>query len=108
MVCHTAPGGVPNAGGRAMETPFGAVYSTNLTPDAATGIGQWSFDAFQRAMRHGISRDGHHLYPAFPYTAFAGINDDDLLAIYAHLMAQPAVGSSVPDTRLAFPFNLRH
>ena len=107
IVCHTAPGGVPNAGGRAMDTPFGTVYSTNLTPDATTGIGAWSFSAFQRAMREGISRDGHHLYPAFPYTAFTKASDDDLTAIYAHLMAQPAAASSVPQTNLAFPFNLR-
>ena len=78
-----------NAGGRAMETPFGTVYSTNLTPDADTGLGRWSFSAFQRAMREGVSRDGHHLYPAFPYTAFAKTSDDDLQALYAYLMAQP-------------------
>ena len=107
IVCHTAPGGAPNAGGRAMDTPFGTVYSTNLTPDAATGIGAWSLGAFQRAMREGISRDGHHLYPAFPYTAFTKVNDDDLTAMYAYLMAQPAVASSVPETKLAFPFSLR-
>ena len=107
VVCHTAPGGVANAGGRAMETPFGVVYSTNITPDPNTGIGQWSLVAFQRAMREGISRDGHHLYPAFPYTAFAKLRDDDLLALYAHLMAQPAVRSTPPVTQLAFPFNVR-
>ncbi len=107
VVCHTAPGGVANAGGRAMDTPFGKVYSTNITPDAETGIGAWSLDAFTRAMRDGISRDGHHLYPAFPYTSFAKIDDDDLQAIYAHLMAQPAVSSTPQQTKLAFPFNVR-
>ncbi|WP_046112734.1 molybdopterin cofactor-binding domain-containing protein [Aquincola tertiaricarbonis] len=107
VVCHTAPGGTPNAGGRAMQTPFGTVYSTNLTPDAATGIGQWSFSAFQRAMREGISRDGRHLYPAFPYTSFTKMTDDDLTALYAYLMAQPAVAHQPPATRLAFPFSLR-
>lgn len=106
-VCHTAPGGVTNAGGRALATPFGDVYSTNLTPDAATGIGAWSFSAFQRAMREGVSRDGHHLYPAFPYTSFTHASDDDLNALYAYLMAQPAVSQAVSETRLAFPFNLR-
>jgi nicotinate dehydrogenase subunit B len=106
-VCHTATDGVPNAGGRAMETPFGTVYTTNITPDAQTGIGQWSFSAFQRAMREGISRDGHHLYPAFPYTAFAKMSDDDLTALYAYLMTQPAVSSAPPKTQLAFPFNVR-
>lgn len=105
--CHTAPGGAPNAGGRAMPTPFGTVYSTNLTPDANTGIGTWSFSAFQRAMREGLSRDGKHLYPAFPYTAFTKTTDEDLSALYAYLMAQPAVASAVPRSSLAFPFNLR-
>jgi nicotinate dehydrogenase subunit B len=107
VVCHTAPGGAPNAGGLAMETPFGQVVSTNITPDVQTGIGLWSFSAFQRAMREGISRDGHHLYPAFPYTAFAKTSDEDLTALYAYLMAQPAVRSEPPATRLAFPFSVR-
>ncbi|MDP3822304.1 MAG: molybdopterin-dependent oxidoreductase [Burkholderiales bacterium] len=107
IVCHTAPGGVPNAGGREMETPFGTIATTNLTPDVATGIGAWSFSAFQRAMRDGVSRDGKHLYPAFPYTAFTQTSDDDLTALYAYLMAQPAVVSKLPETKLAFPFNMR-
>jgi nicotinate dehydrogenase subunit B len=107
VVCHTAPGGQPNLGGRAMDTPFGTIYSTNITPDAQTGIGQWSFSAFQRAMREGISRDGRHLYPAFPYTAFAKIDDDDLMALYAYLMTQPAVQHEPPATKLAFPFSVR-
>jgi nicotinate dehydrogenase subunit B len=106
-VCHTAPGGMPNAGGRAMETPFGSIHTTNLTPDVETGLGQWSFSAFQRAMREGISRDGRHLYPAFPYTAFAKMSDDDLTALYAHLMAQPAVRATTPANALRFPFNMR-
>lgn len=107
VACHTAEGGVPNAGGRAMHTPFGVIHTTNLTPDPATGIGAWSFSAFQRAMREGISRDGHHLYPAFPYTAFSQTTDDDLQALYAHLMSQPPVANRVPETRLAFPYNVR-
>jgi nicotinate dehydrogenase subunit B len=104
--CHTATDGLPNAGGRALSTPFGKIYSTNLTPDA-TGIGQWSLPAFTRAMREGISRDGHYLYPAFPYTAYAKTTDEDLTALYAYLMAQPAVQSIPPETRLAFPYNIR-
>jgi nicotinate dehydrogenase subunit B len=106
-VCHTAPGGARNAGGRALETPFGLIYSTNLTPDPDTGIGRWSYTAFERAMRQGISRDGHHLYPAFPYTAYARTRDADLEALYAYLMSQPAVRAATPPTRLAFPFNVR-
>jgi len=104
--CHTDTDGLPNAGGKALDTPFGKIYSTNLTPDAS-GIGQWSLPAFQRAMREGISRDGHYLYPAFPYTSYAKTTDDDLTALYAYLMAQPAVASNLPPTQLAFPYNIR-
>src|SRR6218665_379411 len=105
-VCHTAPGGAPNAGGRAMDTPFGTLYTTNLTPDAETGLGRWSFSAFQRAMRESVSRAGHRLYPAFPYTAFAKTSDDDLQALYAYFMAMPAVRAETPKSELKFPFNL--
>ncbi|WP_143694883.1 c-type cytochrome, partial [Variovorax sp. JS1663] len=106
-VCHTAAGGTPNAGGRAMDTPFGTIYTTNLTPDAETGLGRWSFSAFQRAMREGISRDGHYLYPAFPYTAFAKTSDDDLQALYAYFMSLPAVHAPTPPSDLKFPFGIR-
>ncbi|ORC52773.1 aldehyde dehydrogenase [Burkholderia sp. A27] len=106
-VCHIARNGVPNAGGKPLDTPFGTVYSTNITPDAQTGIGTWSLDAFMRAMRQGISRDGHHLYPAFPYTSFRNTSDDDLKALYAYLMAQTPVRSRPPESRLAFPFSVR-
>jgi nicotinate dehydrogenase subunit B len=106
-VCHTQANGAINAGGRAIETPFGVIYSTNITPDPETGIGAWSYPAFERAMREGIHRDGKHLYPAFPYNHFAKTTDADLQALYAYLMAQPAVKSISPETKLAFPFNLR-
>ena len=106
-VCHTAVNGVINAGGRALETPFGTIYSTNITPDAETGIGAWSYPAFERAMRDGIHRDGRHLYPAFPYTHFAKTTDADLQALYAYLLAQAPVRAEGPTTKLAFPFNLR-
>ncbi|HEV7879309.1 molybdopterin cofactor-binding domain-containing protein, partial [Bradyrhizobium sp.] len=106
-VCHTQANGAINAGGRAIETPFGVIYSTNITPDPETGIGAWSYPAFERAMREGIHRDGRHLYPAFPYNHFAKTSDADLQALYAYLMAQPAVKSVAPENKLAFPFNLR-
>ncbi|WP_341318189.1 molybdopterin cofactor-binding domain-containing protein [Paraburkholderia sp. IMGN_8] len=106
-VCHTAHNGVPNAGGKPLDTPFGTVYSTNITPDGQTGIGTWSLEAFVRAMRQGISRDGHHLYPAFPYTSFRNTSDDDLQALYAYLMTQTPVRSRPPETKLAFPFSVR-
>lgn len=108
MVCHTAPGGgIPNAGGHALDTPFGTIYTTNITPDPATGIGNWSYAAFERAMREGVHRDGRNLYPAFPYTAYAKMTEPDMQALYAYLMAQPAVESKVPESSLRFPFNLR-
>ena len=106
-VCHTATGGVTNTGGRPLETPFGIIHATNITPDVATGIGSWSYPAFERAMREGISRDGRHLYPAFPYPHFARASDADLQALYAHLMAQAPVRSEAPANTLAFPFNVR-
>ena len=106
-VCHTAPGGKPNAGGLAIESPFGAIYATNITPDVQTGIGSWSFAAFERAMRHGVDREGRYLYPAFPYTAFTHTTGEDLKALYAYLMSQPAVANDVPKTALKFPYNVR-
>jgi nicotinate dehydrogenase subunit B len=107
-VCHTLTnGGALNAGGRAIETPFGTIYSTNITPDVETGIGAWSYPAFERAMREGIHRDGRQLYPAFPYTHFAKTTDADLQALYAFLMAQAPVRAENRQTELAFPFNWR-
>ncbi|WP_233471113.1 cytochrome c [Paraburkholderia caribensis] len=106
-VCHTAPGGNLNAGGLALQTPFGTVWSTNITPDRDTGIGAWSYEAFARAMRQGIARDGRHLYPAFPYTAFARMSESDMMALYAYLMSQPAVQHAAPETKLPFPMNQR-
>jgi nicotinate dehydrogenase subunit B len=106
-VCHTSAQGVFNAGGRPLETPFGTIYSTNITPDIETGIGAWSYPAFERAMREGIHRDGRHLYPAFPYTHFAKTTDADMQALYAYLMAQSPVRAERSKNALAFPFNLR-
>lgn len=107
VVCHTAPNGQRNAGGLPMETPFGTIYTTNITPDPETGIGAWSFDAFDRAMRHGVARDGSYLYPAFPYTYYTHLSPDDMEALYAYIMTQPAVRAEPPETELPFPFNIR-
>jgi nicotinate dehydrogenase subunit B len=106
-VCHTTANGILNAGGRSLETPFGMIYSTNITPDVETGIGAWSYPAFERAMREGIHRDGRQLYPAFPYTHFARTSDADLQALYAYLMVQTPVRAEAKPNALAFPFNWR-
>ena len=90
-----------------MQTPFGTLYSSNITPDVKTGIGNWSYPAFERAMRDGIGRDGRNLYPAFPYTAFRNINDADMQALYAYLMSQAPVSQPATANDMRFPFNLR-
>jgi mono/diheme cytochrome c family protein len=107
MVCHTAAQGKPFAGGLALDTPFGAIYTTNITPDADTGIGRWSLAAFTRAMRSGVSRDGHLLYPAFPYQHFTRMNEKDIAAVYAYLMARDPVNAPNKPNDLRFPFNFR-
>ncbi len=106
-VCHIGPNGEAFAGGRAIHTLFGTIYSSNITPDPETGIGAWSYPAFARAMRQGVSRDGHQLYPAHPYPSFAKANEADLEALYAYLMAQPAVSHAAPPTALPGAFGLR-
>lgn len=106
-VCHTESNGVLNAGGRAIDTPFGLIYSTNITPDVETGIGGWSYPAFERSMREGIGRDGRHLYPVFPYNHFAKATDADLQALYAYLMAQTPARAVNRETTLPFPLSLR-
>ena len=106
-VCHTAPNGKTNAGGLPMPSPFGTIYTSNITPDMQTGIGGWSYEAFERAMRHGVDREGQYLYPAFPYTAFSRVTDEDMKALYAYLMSEPAVENTPPQTALKFPYNVR-
>ncbi|WP_168790974.1 c-type cytochrome [Paraburkholderia aromaticivorans] len=106
-VCHTAKGGKPFAGGLPLATPFGTIYATNITPDPETGIGAWSQNAFARALRHGIARDGHALYPAFPYIHFTRMSDHDIAAAYAYLMSRDPVNATTPDNKLIFPLNFR-
>ena len=105
IVCHTAPGGPDYAGGLPLKTPFGIIYTTNITPDRATGIGTWSLDAFRRALREGVSRDGHLLYPAFPYIHYTKVTDEDIKAAYVFLMTRPAVDA--PDKANELPLPLR-
>jgi len=84
--CHTGKGGQPFAGGLPIASPIGTLYSSNITPDKTTGIGGYSLDDFDRALRHGIAANGSSLYPAMPYPAYASISDDDLRALYAYFM----------------------
>ena len=107
MACHTADGGQPFAGGRAVPTPFGTIYSTNITPDPATGIGKWGFPAFYRALHRGIRRDGSRLYPAFPYTAYTRVTREDALAIYAYLGTVAPVQQRAPANELPWPLSIR-
>jgi len=105
--CHTRQGGQPFAGGYALNTQFGTIYSTNITPDPATGIGRWSLEAFARAMREGVSRDGSHLFPAFPYYHYTKLWDDDVKALYAYFMTRPPVKATAPANTIPFPLNIR-
>jgi mono/diheme cytochrome c family protein len=105
--CHTVPGGPAYAGGRAIPTPFGTIYSTNITPAPGNGIGHWSEDAFRRAMRQGVSRSGHHLYPAFPYDHFARLDVDDIHALYAFIMTRSPADTFPPANTVPFPLSER-
>ena len=107
VACHTAPGGAPLAGGLPFKTDFGTIYSTNITPDAESGIGGWTLDQFERALRHGVRPDGAHLYPAFPYTSFTHITDADVADLYAWLMATAPVSADTVRNDMRFPFNQR-
>lgn len=103
--CHTDRGGQPFAGGKGIETPFGTVYASNLTPDADTGLGRWSAAHFWRAMHHGRSSDGRLLYPAFPYPSYTQVTREDADALFAFLRSQPPVAQANRPHDLRFPFN---
>jgi mono/diheme cytochrome c family protein len=107
LSCHIRPGGQAFAGGYGVNTPFGIIYGSNITPDPKTGIGTWSLGAFTRAIREGVSRDGSHLFAAFPYNAYTELQDDDVEALYAYLMTRPAVSAMVPPMTVPFPLNVR-
>ncbi|NNM77803.1 cytochrome c [Sphingomonas sp. ID1715] len=105
--CHTTPGGARFAGARPIRTPFGIIYSANMTPDQKTGIGTWTDDEFYRAMHKGIGHGGKNLYPAFPYPYFTHMTRADIDAIRAYLATVPAVDQPKPPNQLPFPFNIR-
>ncbi|UWE19187.1 c-type cytochrome [Herbaspirillum huttiense] len=108
VACHTQDKRKPMAGGLALETPFGKLYSTNITPDRQTGIGQYSFAQFDRVMREGVTADGRHLYPAMPYPSYAKMSEEDMRALYVYLM-QAVKPLALPNRPLemSFPFNQR-
>jgi mono/diheme cytochrome c family protein len=105
--CHTADPAKPFAGGKRIDTPFGAVYSPNLTPDRETGIGAWSDQDFHGALRFGIDPDGSRYYPAFPYPNFTKLTRPDILAIRAYLATLEPFANEAPPPRLRFPLNYR-
>ena len=91
-----------------MATPFGVIYSTNITPDPETGIGTWSEAAFRRAMHEGVSRDGSHLFPVFSYDHFTKLSDEDVRALYAYFMTRTPVHAPARPSGIPFPFNIRY
>lgn len=108
VACHTGNKAQPMAGGLALETPFGKLYSTNITPDTASGIGGYSFEQFDKAMRKGVAADGRNLYPAMPYPSYAKMTADDMQALYAYLMEGVApIAATNKASEMGFPFNQR-
>jgi mono/diheme cytochrome c family protein len=107
MACHTARGSQPGAGGRPFTTAIGTFYSSNITPDAETGIGNWSEAAFTRALREGVARDGRHLFPVFPYDHFTKLTDADIKALYAYVMTRPPVKAFDRPNTVPFPLDVR-
>ncbi len=108
--CHQSAtkGGKTYSGGYVIASPMGGIVAPNITPSKTAGIGDWSFADFDRAMRKGLSKDGHRLYPAMPYTEYQGVSDADMRALYAYLQHGVApVDEKAPATHLSFPFNIR-
>lgn len=108
VACHSTPGNAPFSGGLPMATPAGKIYTTNITPDKETGIGRYSLADFDRAVRQGVARDGHRLYPAMPFPSYQKLNDEDIRALYAFMMhgVQPAARKNQP-TEIPWPLNMR-
>lgn len=105
--CHTAPGGKAYAGGYGLETPFGVIYSTNITPDRKTGIGNWTERDFFRAVRHGQHKNGQLLYPAMPYNAYVKISDADMHDLWVYMRTLEPIEQQATSNTLGFPYNIR-
>lgn len=108
MACHTADGGKPFAGGRPIASPMGTIWTTNITPDKQSGIGNWTLDQFRAALYDGVGPDGKHFYPAMPYENFRKLSEEDVRAMYDYFMHEvEPVNNQVQETKLGFPFNMR-
>ena len=105
--CHNRPGGQPYAGGVPLATPFGTIYSANITQDRETGIGAWTADDFWNAMHNGVRKDGAKLYPAFPYVYFTHVTRSESDALFAYLKTVAPVSYRPPPNKLPFPLNIR-
>lgn len=106
--CHTQPDSkLTMAGGYRISTPFGGIYASNITPDVATGIGNWTERDFFRAVRHGKGKEGEHLYPAMPYNAYVKLTDQDMHDLWMYMRSVQPVHYQVPETHLGFPYNIR-
>jgi mono/diheme cytochrome c family protein len=108
IACHTVRGGKPYAGGLPIPTPFGTMYTPNITSDKEHGLGKWTADDFWNAMHNGVSRDGSYLYPAFPFTSYTKVTRADSDALYAYLQSVTPVAEPSRDHELRFPFNIRY
>jgi mono/diheme cytochrome c family protein len=108
VACHSTPSSKPFAGGLEMATPLGSIYTTNITPDTATGIGNYTLADFDRAVRQGVARDGHRLYPAMPYPSYVKLSDADVQALYAYFMhaVKPANQQNQP-SGISWPLSMR-
>lgn len=110
--CHAAPKAkgeekLKLGGGVELKTPFGTFVAPNISPDPVHGIGAWSVGDFANAMKRGVSPEGEHFYPAFPYASYSRVSDADLVNLFAFIKTLPAVDQSAPDHKLSFPFNIR-
>lgn len=108
MPCHTSARDKTYAGGLRMNTPFGVMYSPNITPDRETGIGAWTFDEFKKALHSGIRADGRFLYPTMPFDAFTKISEDDLKALWSYIRSLPPIKQQNRENELTFPFSIRY
>lgn len=107
MPCHSGDPAKPYGGGLALNTPFGAIFSANITSEPSAGIGKWTYEQFRNAVHNGIRADGAYLYPAMPFDSYTKIEEDDLKALWAFIRRLPPVSTPTPANKLSFPFDIR-